>query len=150
MKNHAFSFLITIILLLIATVAFSQSWDKTKPNILFATDKNGNVSDVKVGIGTSTPVYPLDVKGQIIVDSIHVTNFIKVGNNTLYINFPNPNDFSSDNGEMHFVNQNILTPFDIKIGIGTTSPQSKIHLYDPAFVYEQFTNAAFSNGSKLG
>jgi hypothetical protein len=51
--------IITTTLLLIASNVFSQSWEKTKPDILYATDKLGSVSTVKVGVGTSNPLFPL-------------------------------------------------------------------------------------------
>src|SRR6201998_4774491 len=68
--------LFALSLLLGDNTLFAQSWDKSSPNILYGVDKSHDTTKVKVGIGTANPQAPLQVKGQIIVDSIRVSQII--------------------------------------------------------------------------
>lgn len=65
--------IVTAIILLFASNVFPQSWEKTKPFTLYAVDKDKNVSTVKVGIGTNSPLYPLEVKGKIVTDEYNAS-----------------------------------------------------------------------------
>lgn len=52
----------------------AQKWEKDQPNKLFAVDKNGNFNNIKVGIGTNNPQYPLEVIGIAKIDSLVLNN----------------------------------------------------------------------------
>lgn len=80
MKKKLISLSLAVIFLMIASFSFSQNWDKVKPNILYATDKKGDTTDVKVGIRTANPKNSLDVRGKIFTDSLHVLYQIEIGN----------------------------------------------------------------------
>ncbi|MFA5782748.1 MAG: hypothetical protein WC868_10840 [Bacteroidales bacterium] len=122
MKKQVFSFVIAIMLLLIASVAFSQSWDKTKPDKLYAVDKHGNISTVKVGIGTDNPQFPFEVKGKIVADSLRIFGIARFGLNTVAINSPLPNAISSTDG-LIYLGRDLPGIFsNVQVGIGTTTP----------------------------
>ncbi|MFA5782006.1 MAG: hypothetical protein WC868_07025, partial [Bacteroidales bacterium] len=162
MKTHkSFSAFIMLCLALYSTNVFSQSWDKVKPNILYATDKKGDTTDVKVGIRTKNPQHSLDVRGKIFSDSLHVLKQIKVGN-SIYISGgwagTAPTIFS-DAGALLIQSDPLSLNFNTilnangntgRVGIGTTTPlllskldvNGNINMSNP-------TNGYFINGYEV-
>lgn len=68
--------LLSVIAMVAMSVNYSiaQKFEKQQPNILFAVDKDHDIANVKVGIRTTNPTAPLEVKGEIIADSANFTN----------------------------------------------------------------------------
>lgn len=150
---------LTIIMLLLAlcnSKIFSQSWEKTKPFTLYAVDKDKNVNTVMVGIGTSTPQFPLEVKGKIVTDSMHILNQLKIGTNSMWLGnigpTTGPDEIKSTIGQISFGGTNSGgTTFtsNIKIAIGFNTPaQNKLDVLGAAVIGASYAgvNTAPANG----
>lgn len=94
---------LAIIAQMVALNVFSQSWEKSQPNILFATDKSHHYENIKIGIGTENPLAPLQVKGQILTDSLHILKKIEIGNSLILGTFsPITGDYIyTDDGDLY-------------------------------------------------
>jgi len=150
MKTKLFSNVVTALLIVLCgSNVFCQSWNKTNPNILYATDKHGSISSVKVGIGTTEPKSPLDVKGQIIADSLHIAKSIRLGLHS----FNWVADVSIGGGvlsdQMRSTNGNItigndVAPYsNILVGIGLTNPAFKLDVVDDINVRTTLPNQGY-------
>ncbi len=96
----------------------------------------------------------LNVAKFIVADSLHVLNRIKVGQ-SLFIGTAGvgvTDDITSDAGIINFGNDFIPNFSNILVGIGTQTPQSKLHLNDDFAntVHSLFTNANTTNGFQVG
>jgi hypothetical protein len=114
MKTILKTSILAIILAVIANCAvLAQKWEKQHPNILYAVDKNGNATNLKVGINTDNPLFPLEVKGKIFTDTLQVLKSIEIGN-SIYLGSiwqPGTNELFTDYSSMPpdlFIQSNAL------------------------------------------
>jgi len=133
MKTKSFLLLVLVNILFI-TFLSAQKWEKSQPNQLYAVDKKNSIDSVKVGIGTETPQFPLEVKGVAKVDSmiisggVHIFGPLHIGSNSLTIGTEyhnGPDEITSDQGIINLggdYNTTYLNFSQIKVGIGTQQP----------------------------
>ncbi|OFX18808.1 MAG: hypothetical protein A2033_11120 [Bacteroidetes bacterium GWA2_31_9] len=113
-----------------------------------------------VGIGTDEPSVPLEVEGQITADSMRITGQLHIGSNSLVLGGSNAfagNDYiTSTNGIIGIGKNGIGGFWNIRLGIGTQTPQTKQHLWDRSMVdvFTTYThggsNSANTNGFQVG
>lgn len=100
----------------------------------------------------------IQVQGKLTADSAHFKQFIKVGNSVWIGTFqaPGNNEIFSDNGDLG-INNNAAFNFNTilhsnntgRVGIGTQTPQSLLHLDQPGNtpLYTQWTNGTTGNAT---
>jgi hypothetical protein len=95
----------------------------------------------------------------IIKDSVRILGPLFIGDSSLILgiatNIPGPDLIRSTNGVINFGNTMMLNFSNIRIGIGLTAPQHKLHINDrnqfifgqPNPVFSAYTNQAFGSGT---
>ncbi len=126
-----------LLLTFVINESFAQSWKKTQPNILYSVDKNQDTADVRIGIGISNPLFPLQVKGQILTDSMRILGRLHIGSHSLtlgtIVDAPGaPNVIFSNDGDLYIQCENgfhTILNWDGttnsmlgSVGIGTETP----------------------------
>ena len=109
----------------------------------------GTSSGVNVGIGTTSPSEKLVVDGKIrSLGDTSSADFYSTGNDALIVNNGTQNLKFWNNGS-----ERMRIKGDGNVGIGTTSPDWKLHLNSSAELtptYQKFTNGTATTGTTLG
>lgn len=132
MKNNHF-IIGAVALTLISNAVYAQNNQSNPGNQGLwqsGTSQNGNkavVTKRDVGIGKSTPNSPLDVKGQILGDSLHIFGVARFGN-TISLNAPVSDAIGSNTGKIYLLGAPPFSNSEIQVGIGTTTPFSTLPL----------------------
>lgn len=137
------------------TASSDTLWAANGDANLFSVGTDGNTSNTNVGIGLSAPQHSLDVSGVIQTRNGHIVT--NNANGALVLNFPqtgtNPGLFVRSNPTPG----NVSTPYatlmrvfpDGDVGIGTESPEERLHVAGNLQVANAFLGIGAHGGNYL-
>lgn len=106
--------------------------------------------NVGIGVGSASPISTLDVNGQITMETGAVAGYIPVSDANGTMTWTDPTTIStSDDGDWTKSGSYLYNTTE-NIGIGTTTPNYKLHLSDNSNTYAAYINQTNSAGAALG